>query len=327
MQTRLMAQIKTQVMITTRHRNGVGASHVGMPKGAWPTVFDFLCARFPSIGAAQWQQRLAAGDVFDDTGHAFAIDSAYPGFGKLHYFRDPPTEREIPFEAKIIYQDERILVADKPHFLPVVPAGQWLQQTLLVRLKNQTGCMDLVPAHRIDQDTAGLVLFTKQARFRNAYQALFRDQHINKRYRAIVHAPNDPLIAQLPLDYQSCLANSDQFMQMQTIVGAINARTRIALYKQLSKKFLALDLWPKSGLRHQLRAQLTALGMPILDDRIYPVLQPALDATDDAAWLALYQRPMRLLAAELAFVDPIDQQARQFLSQFELLAPPTGSNC
>jgi tRNA pseudouridine32 synthase / 23S rRNA pseudouridine746 synthase len=294
-----------------------------MPKGDWPTVFAFLCERFPSISAAQWQIRLARGDVFDDAGQVVDNESPYPGIGKLHYFRDPPGEREIPFTAQILYQDERILIADKPHFLPVVPAGNWLQQTLLVRLKNQTGCMDLVPAHRIDQDTAGLVLFTKQARFRNAYHALFRDQQIRKRYRAIVHTPSDALLLNaLPMHYQSRLVSSDQFLQMQTVDGPANAYTHITLHRQINAQYLEVDLSPRSGLRHQLRAQLAALGMPILGDRIYPELQAALNLQDDAAWVARFQQPLRLLAAELAFVDPIDALPRNFHTQLQLAPPP-----
>src|SRR3546814_2730834 len=57
----------------------------------------------------------------------------------------------------VLYRDAHLLIADKPHFLPVVPSGRFVQQTLLVRLKRETGVDGLAPLHRIDRATAGQI--------------------------------------------------------------------------------------------------------------------------------------------------------------------------
>ena len=117
-------------------RQGVGASVVFTPPGPWASAFDFLSFRFPRIPAAEWQQRLAQGDVLDAGGTPLHRDSPYQAGQHWYYFRAVAAEPRIPFEATVLWQDEHLLVADKPHFLPVVPSGHYLQETLLVRLKN-----------------------------------------------------------------------------------------------------------------------------------------------------------------------------------------------
>ena len=161
-------------------RNGVGASCVVLPTGPWATVAEFLVQRFPGVPAPVWLQRLEAGDVVDDQGQPVSPRCAYTPKRRLYYFRAVEAEPRIPFEAVVLWQDEHLLVVDKPHFLPVLPSGKYLQETVLVRLKNQLGLDALSPIHRIDRDTAGLGLFSVQSATRNAYQALFRDPTVHK---------------------------------------------------------------------------------------------------------------------------------------------------
>src|SRR5688500_347934 len=118
-------------------RNGVGASSVSLPDGTWRTVLEFLTCRFPEIDTATWVARMQRGDVVDETGDRIAPDSPYRRGVRLYYYREAQNESPIPFEEIVLYRDDHIVVADKPHFLPVVPAGRFLQETLLVRLKRK----------------------------------------------------------------------------------------------------------------------------------------------------------------------------------------------
>jgi tRNA pseudouridine32 synthase/23S rRNA pseudouridine746 synthase len=291
------------------HRNGVGASCVGTPPGEFASLLDFLTQRFPTIAPQEWAARMARGDVLNADGQPFAPHAPYPAASKVYYFRALPRERPIPFTAQVLFEDELIVVADKPHFLPVVPSGKYLQETLLVRLKQQLGIDTLAPAHRIDRDTAGLVLFTKQSATRGAYQALFRQRRVQKVYEAI--APFNPAM-RFPHTRQSRLQESAEFMCMQEVAGEPNAFTTIELLEVRGSQ-ARYRLLPTTGQRHQLRVHMNALGLPIANDQIYPTLLPEVP-DDDAAWQARYAQPLKLLAKAIAFTDPISGQTRAFTS-------------
>lgn len=291
-------------------RDGVSASCVALPCGAWPTMLDFLAERIPAVPREDWATRMARGEVLSAQGQPVPADSPYRAQTRLYYWRALPFEHPVPFEEAIVFQDDYLVVADKPHFLPVTPKGRYLQETLLVRLKRKLGIDTLVPMHRIDRETAGLVAFTIQPHTRHAYQSLFRDKAVRKAYDAI--APLRPDLT-LPLVRRSRLEESERFMAMHEVEGEPNAETAIELIEALGDWGL-YRLTPVTGQKHQLRAHLNALGIPILNDQIYPELLPATppEVAPD------FSRPLQLLARTLSFTDPITGQVRHFESQQRL---------
>lgn len=294
-------------------RQGVSPSCVALPQGPWPTVLDFLCERLPAVSRADWVRRMTAGEVVTHLGVAIQPTQPYLPQTKLYYWRELPFEHPIPFDERVIYQDDWLVVADKPHFLPITPKGRYLHETLLVRLKRQLGIDTLVPAHRLDRETAGLVLFTVQPASRHAYQSLFRDRLVRKVYEAVA-----PYQAGLPWPQwrRSRLQESERFMAMEEVPGEPNAHTWIDL-TEVKGPWARYELRPITGQKHQLRAHMNALGLPLHGDRIYPVLQPAEppDAPLD------FSHPLKLLARELSFTDPISGEERRFTSQRTLPWP------
>lgn len=288
-------------------RDGVGASCVVTPPGPWPTVLDFLAQRFDKVPRADWVARLQSGEVVDDQGLRLAPETPFSAGARIYYFRRLAAETHIPFEAVIRWQDAHLLVVDKPHFLPVVPSGKYLQETVLVRLKNATGLESLSPIHRIDRDTAGLVLFSKQVASRAAYQALFRSRQVTKAYECIA-----PWNADLPwpITRASRIAPAAHFMQQTEIPGEPNALTHITPL-EVRGGLARYALQPVTGQRHQLRVHMAALGLPIVNDGIYPTLTP--EGSADHA------RPLQLLARSIAFTDPLSGQYRHFESRRSLL--------
>lgn len=298
-------------------RDGVSASTVATPSGPWLTVLDFLAERISAVSRADWAERMARGEVLDAGGGALPPDAPFVAQTRLHYWRSLPFEHPVPFEETIVFQDEWLVVADKPHFLPVTPKGRYIQETLLVRLKRRTGIDTLVPMHRIDRETAGLVVFTIQPQTRHAYQSLLRDHQIEKVYEAI--APWRPELS-WPLRRQSRLQESTaHFMAMEEVDGEPNADTLIEPIELLGDGPQAptsarYRLSPRTGQKHQLRAHLCALGMPIFNDQIYPELHPA-PAPEQAPD---FSRPLQLLARSLRFTDPVTGGQREFHSQRRL---------
>ncbi len=289
--------------------NGVSPSCVALPPGPWPDVLAFLRWRFPAIPADEWLQRMALGHVVTSSGQAVAAQDPHQPHTKLFYYRSLPAEPVVAGPEQVLFEDERIVVADKPHFLAVMPAGQYLQETLLVRLKRRLGLDDLVPAHRIDRETAGLVLFCKQVEHRKAYQQLFAQRAVHKVYEAIALAPPHQSTLHFPMNCSSHLQAGEHFMQMrqQDPCGpaAPNAHTTIELL-ETQGSLARYRLLPTTGRRHQLRVQMAALGLPIVGDQIYPQLLGR--EHEDLA------NPLRLLAQGLAFTDPYSHEQRVFRS-------------
>jgi tRNA pseudouridine32 synthase/23S rRNA pseudouridine746 synthase len=284
------------------------ASRLQLPPGAWATLIEGLCARFPQIPRVQWQARFARGLVQDRQGAALSADDPWRVGQEILYFREVDDEVPIPFVEHVLHQDAHLLVADKPHFLPVVPAGRFVRETLLARLRARTGCAELVPLHRIDRATAGLVLFSVDRQSRAAYQALFRNRVIEKRYEAL--APALPHV-RFPIERRSRLSRGEPFFRMAEIPGEPNSLTKIDVLARGEGDWRYL-LEPVTGRKHQLRVHMAALGAPIRHDPLYPFLSGDGAETDDFA------RPMKLLARSVTFVDPICGALRHFQSQLAL---------
>jgi tRNA pseudouridine32 synthase/23S rRNA pseudouridine746 synthase len=284
-------------------KNGVGPSCVGLPAGKWPTIIDFLVERFPAITREVWLERMAHQLVMDEFGALVTPERPYPGHIRIYYYRDVDVEARIPFEEAVLYQDDHLVVADKPHFLPVTPSGHYLQETLLVRLKKRLGIDTLIPIHRIDRETAGLVLFSINPMERNAYQAMFRDHAVTKHYEAIAPWRQD---LTWPIIRKSRIVEDQPFFRQREVPGQPNSETHMDMIEK-SGGLARYALSPVTGKKHQLRVHMNALGLPILNDRMYP---PVAETPDDD-----YSLPLQLLAKSIAFTDPVTGQARNFQSQ------------
>jgi tRNA pseudouridine32 synthase/23S rRNA pseudouridine746 synthase len=292
-------------------RNGVAASRLQLPRGSFATVLDALCAQFPAIDRATWVDRIERRNVMDAAGDPVTATTPYRVGLEIHYYREVADEPRIPFVESIVHADEHLIVVDKPHFLPVVPAGGFVEETLLARLIRRSGNAELVPLHRIDRATAGLVMFSANAGTRPAYQRLFRERLIRKGYETLA-----PALASrtFPLTLSSRIVRGDPFFRMQTVDGTPNSETRIDVLDRDG------DIWryalePVSGRKHQLRVHMAALGAPIVNDELYPVLARAdVRAGHDED----FSRPLKLLATMLTFRDPLNGSLRRFESEMTL---------
>lgn len=287
-------------------RNGLAASRLQLPRGAWATVLAALVDTFPSVSQDEWLQRFARGLVLDADALPLPTTALYREGAVIQYYREVPAEIPIPFEETVLYADAHLVVADKPHFLPVTPAGSYVEQTLLTRLIRKLGNADLVPLHRIDRTTAGLVLFSANPASRALYQSLFRERRIDKRYEAL--APPLPALA-LPHTRKSRIVEGEPFFRMQEVDGLPNSETRIELIEK-QERLWRYALHPVTGKKHQLRVHMAALGAPIHNDEFYPTLQ----AREDGQ----YEKPLQLLAQGLSFTDPLSGEARVFASRLVL---------
>lgn len=284
----------------------------------WANLYEFLCWQFPRIDAAIWQQRLLDGKVFWFEGEKVGPETPFSPSRRLCYYREVSAEPQIPFAEDIVYQDEHLLVACKPHFLPVIPGGEYINECLLERLRSTLQLPDLVAVHRLDRETAGLVLFSKQPASRADYYQLFASGQIEKSYLAVAQIA-DSILAEPGQQWQvhNRLEKSEPRFLMQQVAGEVNARSSIELLQRQGSLGL-FKLTPHTGKTHQLRVHMLSLGMPLYHDKYYPVLQPkqALD----------FRQPLQLLAAELRFTDPISGQQKVFKSRRQLACWPSSAD-
>lgn len=286
-------------------RNGVTASCVYLPaQPSYPSTLAFLCQAFPHISAVEWRQRFDDGLILTQQGEALTWDSAYLANQKIYYYRHLQHEIEIPFQHQILYENEHILVVDKPHFLPVTPTGKYVKQTLLTRLKQQFNLVELTPIHRLDKDTAGLILFSKQKSSRGLYQQLFAQHQIKKIYHAIAPYRADMCF---PVNLALHLQRGEPFYTMQVLAEqTANSETKISLL-QHQGQWAKYQLEPKTGKMHQLRVHMNYLNLPLKNDELYPLIRHRQEGD--------FTQPLQLLAYSLQFIDPIRQKIMSFQSQ------------
>ena len=249
---------------------------------------------------------MAAGKVADANGPVTS-ETPYRAGACVFYYREPEAEVEIPFKETIVYEDEHLLVVDKPHFLPVVPAGRFLHESLLVRLRAHGQPEALTPIHRLDRETAGVVLFSRNSDTRGLYTKLFRQRQVEKIYEALAPAPEDRF--GFPLVRRSCIVRGEPFFRMEEMDAPPNAETSIEFVERGEAGMARYRLSPLTGKKHQLRLHMAALGIPILNDRLYPVYKR--DADD-------FSRPLQLVARSIAFRDPVSGRELFFQSAREL---------
>ena len=274
-------------------------------------LIDYLAAHFSHISLANWQRRFDSGLISLERGEPLKQDSPYLAGQTILYYRQVENEPIIPFEPNILHLDEHLLVVDKPHFLPVTPSGHYVSQTLLAKLRNhpdlqQLAVNDISPLHRLDKDTAGVMLLSVNPSSRACYHALFADRHIHKTYHAIAPTRSD---LSYPFHIRSRLERGEPFFLTKTAQGEPNAHTMIELIEN-NGAFSLYGLTPLTGKKHQLRVHMASLGMPLLNDNFYPTVKT--QGSSD------FTKPLQLLAKSIAFIDPLTNELRGFNSNLSL---------
>ncbi len=301
-------------------RDGVNATRLRLPEeGPWDTAMDYMMHRWGHIDPQGIEDRFDAGEIVGEAGVALDRTTPLRDHTFIWYYRTLPPETRIPVELSILHQDEHLLVVDKPHFLPTTPGGTYIQESALVRLRNQLNLPDLIPMHRLDRMTAGILLLSTNPETRGKYQVLFEKRQVQKEYECVsaaVPAPGHPAV-DFPVVVRNRMTKSRSYLLAEVIEGEPNAETRIDLLKTFddgarpgSARRALYRLEPHSGKTHQLRVHMASLGLGIVNDAFYPEL---LDKAPDD-----YTKPLQLLARGIRFVDPISRQPVEYRSRLRL---------
>ena len=315
-------------------RDGVNATRLRLPdEGPWETALDYMMHRWGHIDPQGIEDRFDAGEIVGEAGIALDRSTPMQDHTFIWYYRTLPPETRIPVELNILHQDDHLLVVDKPHFLPTTPGGTYIQESALVRLRNQLGLPDLIPMHRLDRMTAGILLLSTNPETRGKYQVLFEKRQVQKEYECVSAAepaPGHPAV-DFPVVVRNRMTKSRSYLLAEVVDGEPNAETRIERLRTFDAsgapdggapdgdapdvdggphRRALYRLEPHSGKTHQLRVHMASLGLGIVNDAFYPEL---LDKAPDN-----YAKPLQLLARGIRFVDPISGSPVEYRSRLEL---------
>lgn len=304
-------------------KDGLTATRARLPEDAEPmTAWDFLTHlietqrhRHPNDNAAALQNRFEVGEVVFRSGEKLTPESVIQHREDVFFYRTPAPETPVPYGIEILFRDENLLVVDKPPYLATMPRGRHITETVTVRLRRELDLPDLVPAHRLDRLTSGVLLFTLRREARGPYQRLFADRLVNKTYEAIAAA--EPALTP-PITWSSRMTKAPGDIQGFIVEGEANAHTTLIDVAPLTEsEHLTLEslhgslppqvryiLQPETGRTHQLRLHMWAAGVPILGDAVYPRIY-TVEEEDMSV-------PMHLTARVLSFKDPFSGEHREF---------------
>ncbi|TQJ35220.1 RluA family pseudouridine synthase [Arthrobacter sp. SLBN-122] len=305
-------------------RDGVNATRLRLPEeGPWDTAMDYMMHRWGHIDPQGIEDRFDAGEIVGEGGVPLNRHTKLEDHTFIWYYRTLPPETRLPVDISILHQDGHLLVVDKPHFLPTTPGGTYIQESALVRLRNQLGLPDLIPMHRLDRMTAGVLLFSTNPATRGRYQVLFEKRQVQKEYECVSAAepaPGYPAV-EFPVVVRNRMTKSRSYLLAEVIDGEPNAETRIERLETFDggpaagadnagQRLARYRLEPHTGKTHQLRVHMASLGLGIVNDAFYPDL---LDKAPDN-----YAKPLQLLARGIRFVDPVSGRPVEYRSSLEL---------
>ncbi|AAT84016.1 putative RNA pseudouridylate synthase [Cutibacterium acnes KPA171202] len=292
------------------------ATERGVDGWPWPTMRDYLVEKLPRMGGQRVDEMLDEGRFVDESGRTFRRDSPFTPQTFVFFHRDLPTETPVPAGIGILYSDERILVVDKPHFLSSIPRGRHVLESVVVRLRTQLGLPELTVAHRLDRVTAGVLLLTRERKWRRPYQEIFERREVVKKYRLVAPVVHDPAgegvtATKSGWQVRSRIIKERGILQAREVPGVPNAVTDIALIGEHGGWGL-YEASPRTGRTHQIRLHMQRLGAPIVNDPFYPVV---LDTPVDD-----FTHPLQLQAWRMGFTDPVTGDPRAFTSRLRLAA-------
>lgn len=310
-------------------RDGVNATRLRLPAHGWDTALDYMLDRWGHIDPEGILARFDGGEIVAADGSPLHRGTPLAEHTFIWYYRTLPEEDRLPVELAVLHRDEHVLVVDKPHFLPTTPGGTYIQESALVRLRNALDLPDLIPMHRLDRMTAGVLLFSVNPATRGKYQVLFERRAVAKEYECVSAVPPSAKGGardgarfserfSAPVVVRNRMEKRRDYLLASVVDGEPNAETRVTLERvggpaEAPRALFRLE--PHTGKTHQLRVHMAGLGAGIMHDPFYPVL---LDKAPDD-----YTRPLQLLARGIRFRDPFTGAETEFRSRLALQeAPP-----
>lgn len=274
------------------------------------TIFEFFLHRFPRISRAVWLERFSTGKVWA-TGVLIDAETPYRPLLEVHYRREVEREPPVREDYRVVWSDSHLMVVDKPPNLPVIPGGRWVRGCLLHLLLDATGNDGIVPLHRIDRLTSGVLLLSLDPATRSHFSRLFQPRSmVEKDYTAVCELRRDPPSRRFTLAHHIARSETEYWRQVVRSELPPNARCEVEVVA-MANGLAHLRVSPLTGRKHQIRVQLAHEGLPILGDPLYGT-RPSHDPEDLARrlWLDAH----RLVITDFPHVTGSERFAREWIS-------------
>ena len=269
------------------------------------TLGYLLEDQFPQIPRAEWERRCAEGRFVSYGGKPRSMDHIVRAGERILQIFPPDVEPEVAKDIRIVWDDEAVVVIEKPAPLPMHASGRYHRNTLQYLLNQVYEPKYLRAVHRLDANTSGLVLFARTRRFCNLLQRQFLDGKVGKIYRARVHgSPQwetktcESAISERPVGPGARVTDEE----------GLAARTDFKVIERLPDGTSLLEARLGSGRTNQIRVHLWEMGFPLVGDPCY--LRDG--KMGDKQTLDVGDAPMELEAWKLVFTHPVSGERMSF---------------
>ena len=279
------------------------------PGGAGLTVLDYLAATRRHSTAAEWAGRFERGEIEIEGGRAHPDTLLLAGH-TIVWHRPPWDEPDVPTEFAIVHADDSLVAVDKPSGLQTMPAGGFLEHTLLHLLRQRFP--EASPLHRLGRCTSGLVLFARTNAAASALSRAWRDHEVKKTYRAL--ASGVPVGDRIEIDAAIGPVPHPHLGTVHAASTGGKASRSVATVLERSEHHTLFSVDIATGRPHQIRIHLAHAGHPLVGDPLYDVggvIKPNPGLPGDGGYL--------LHAEHLALVHPLTGAAMHLTAR-----PPRG---
>ncbi len=279
------------------------------------TVLDVFCHVMPHIGRETWQRAAEEGRLTDKDHTPVSAD--HPVRAGEHYLHLTPAQREpeVNTDIRVLFEDEAILVLNKPAPLPMHVGGRFSRNTLQFILDSVWHPLRPRTVHRLDANTTGVILLCKTRHFAAQVQPQFERGEVEKVYLARVqgHPPRDAFICDAPVS-----AEAGKLGGRTIDEDGQEAHTEFRVLTRHPDGTALLEARPITGRTNQIRIHLWHLGFPIVGDAAYL----ANGQVGETQTLAVGEPPLCLHAWRLAFTHPLTKERVTFEAEPPAWAQP-----
>jgi RluA family pseudouridine synthase len=269
------------------------------------SVIDIFCRLLGHKPPDYWEAEIRAGNIRDDKHNALSADAiACAGDHLLH--RQPQIiEPDVASDITVIYEDEALVVLNKPAPLPMHVGGRFTRNTLQHALDIVYRPQKLKPAHRLDANTTGLVIAARNKHFAGRLQTAFAEGRVDKTYLVRVqgHPVEDAFRCDAPIAKEAGVAG----MREVNAQGGANATTLFKVLERANDGSSLLEAKPLTGRTNQIRIHCAYLGFPILGDAAYGDSDAQPRLTKDMG-----EPPLCLHAWQIGFTHPANSEKVTF---------------